>query len=151
MKKIKKIHQVILLAGFIAWAFIGYQAGIRNSVQAGEVEQKKIELNIIRTCEENDEILKQAIERASEKYGIEEKVFWAIIECEGGKMYAISKTNDIGYYQINWKTARHYGAKTLEDVIEPYKSSELCAKIIQSRGIRAWSTRKCIEKKLIYK
>ena len=95
-------------------------------------------------------LFKRAIEEVSEKYGINPQVFYAIQECEDGNIWAISKTFDIGPYQIHWPTAKEFGAKDLRDVIEPYRATELAAKIIKKKGVKAWVQRQCIMKKLIY-
>lgn len=77
--------------------------------------------------------------------------FWAIIKCEGGHTFAWNKTWDGGLYQINWETAKRYGAKSLKDLIDPRLSTELAAKILQKEGLNPWrATRKCIENELIF-
>lgn len=100
---------------------------------------------------DNPELIAMTIKEISEKYGIDEKVFWAIIKCEGGHTFAWNKTWDGGLYQINWETAKRYGANSLKDLIDPRLSTELAAKIIEKEGLKPWkATRECIEKELIF-
>lgn len=100
---------------------------------------------------DNPELIEEAIKEASERHGIYEEVFWAIIKCEGGHTFAWNKTWDGGLYQINWETAKRYGAKSLKELVDPRLSTELAAKILQKEGLNPWrATRKCIENELIF-
>lgn len=100
---------------------------------------------------DNPELIKEVIKKISQEKGINEKIFWAIIKCEGGHTFAWNKTWDGGLYQINWETAKRYGAQNLKDLIDPRLSTELAAKILEKEGLVPWrATRECIEKELIF-
>ena len=99
---------------------------------------------------DDPEYLQACLERAEKDFGINPTVLKAIIECEGGNAWTISKTNDFGYWQINIKTGKDFGAKDLKDYVDCYKAVEIVAKILKQRGIDAWTKKKCIQEKLIF-
>jgi len=144
-QKIKEIlFFVIVLLGLFGWATVGYEMGLRNQ------KEFIVEKPVLVPVELDDpQVIQIAIENASQKYGIRKEVFEAIIKCEGGTVFGWNKTNDGGLYQINWQTAKQYGAKSLKDVIDPRYSTELAAKILLKEGLKPWKTRDCIEKELI--
>ena len=147
MSRLKlKIYHLIILLGFLGWFVVGFK------VSQALIKPKIIEFPVVikEPLDWEDPLVFQlAVEEVSEKYGIKPEVFYAIRECEGGHLWAWNKTQDGGYFQINWKTAKQYGAKDLEDLINPYKSAELAAKIIKFEGLDAWRTKKCIIEKII--
>jgi len=143
-QKIKKIlFLLVILIGSIGWLMIGYKMGR---------DQKEIivEKPILIPVElDNPTLIETSIENVSQKYGIKKEVLKAIIKCEGGTVFGWSKTNDGGLFQINWKTAQQYGARSLKDIIDPRYSTELAAQILLKEGLKPWITRDCIEKELI--
>jgi hypothetical protein len=98
---------------------------------------------------DNPEYVKYCFKKASEETGINEKVFWAIKECEGGSAWAMSKTCDGGHFQINPSTGKAFGAKDLKALIDPCQSAYITAEILKKEGIKAWASRECIIQKLI--
>jgi len=98
---------------------------------------------------DDTEYIAMCFREASEKTGVNEKVLWAIRECEGGNAWALSSTQDIGHLQINIKTARLYGTKDLR-LIDPCQEALIAAKILKDRGLSAWTQKSCIEKKLLF-
>lgn len=145
-----KIKKILFLTILLVISF-GLGAIITREYFPRVVEKPLI-ITEVRLIEyDNPELIEQSIRETSQKYGIEEKVFWAIIKCEGGHTFAWNKTWDGGLYQINWETAKRYGAKNLKDLVDPRLSTELAAKILQKEGLNPWqATRKCIEKELIF-
>lgn len=142
--KFLRILRTLLLIAL--WIVIGW------CLKSLFIKVKVVTVEQIKLVDYNDPLVFQdAVKQTSEKYNIKEEVFYAIKECEGGHLWAWSNTSDGGYFQINWKTAKSYGAKDLEDVINPYKATELAAKIIQKDGLKAWATYDCIVKKIISK
>ena len=126
--------------------------GMAGGYRLGKVLIKPeiVEKEVIKVIEYDDPALFiQAVKEASAKYGIKEEVFFAIRDCEGGHLWTWSGTSDGGYFQINWKTAKNYGAVDLKDLIDPRLSADLAGKILQKEGIDAWVTKKCIIDKLI--
>jgi len=99
---------------------------------------------------DDPEYLQACLERAEKDFGINPAVLKAIIECEKGSAWAMSRTNDFGYWQININTGRDFGAKDLKDYVDCYKTVEIVAKILKQRRIDAWTTKKCIQEKLIF-
>jgi len=135
---------VIVLAGILGWMRVGYEMGSRSQ------KEVIIEKPVLVPIElEDPDLIRISIENVSQKYGIRKEVFEAIIKCEGGTVFGWNKTNDGGLFQINWQTAKRYGAKSLKDVIDPRYSAELAAQILLKEGLKPWRTRDCIEKELI--
>ncbi|MEO0291479.1 MAG: transglycosylase SLT domain-containing protein [candidate division WOR-3 bacterium] len=133
------------MVSFSGGLYLGYRIKKERIVEKPVVVREEVDYD-------NPELLDRAINEISEKYNIRKEVFKAIIKCEGGSVFALNTTSDFGLYQINLKTAKQYGAKSLKDIIEPFLSTELVAKIIQKEGLKPWRmTRECIEKELIFK
>jgi hypothetical protein len=133
---------LIVLAGLFGWAKVGYEMGAKKQIIVEKPVLVPVELD-------DPRIIEIAIQEASEKYGIRKEVFESIIRCEGGTVFGWNKTQDGGLYQINFATAKQYGAKSLKDIIDPRLSTELAAKILLKEGLKPWRTRDCIEKELI--
>jgi len=145
MKKID-FRPFVILLGFIGWTFTGYE--IAKLTIKPIIKEETIVIK--EQSDFKDKYwLERAIEKGEKEFGIKKDVYWAIIQCEGGSAFSISKTNDIGYFQINLKTGQRYGAKDLEDFVNPEKAVELVAKILKSQGLDAWANKKCIIEKLI--
>jgi len=141
--KIKEIlFFIIVLAGLFGWATVGYEMGVKKQIIVEKPVLVPVELD-------DPKIIEIAIKETSEKYGIRKEVFQAIIKCEGGTVFGWNKTQDGGLYQINWQTAKQYGAKSLKDIIDPRLSTELAAKILLKEGLKPWRAKDCIEKELI--
>jgi len=145
MKKID-FRPFIILLGFIGWAFTGYE--IRQLSEKPIVEEKTVVIKEM-TDYEDSFWIEKAIKDISEKYQIDERVFKAIIKCEGGSPFAISPTNDYGLYQINIKTAKRYGVNSLKGLIDPFEATELAAKILQKEQLKPWKNQDCIIKELL--
>jgi hypothetical protein len=148
MDRRKKIYFGICLILLM----LGLGAGIKGGWELHKklAEPKIVEKPILVPIELNDpQLIETAIQDASEKYGIRKEVFEAIIKCEGGTVFGWNKTSDGGLFQINWQTAKQYGAQSLKDLIDPRYSAELAAKILLKEGLKAWRTRDCIENELI--
>lgn len=145
-----KIKKILVLTMFFAIFFC--LGALISKKYFPRVLEKPLIITEVRVIEyDNPELIEQSIKKTSEKYGIYEDVFWAIIKCEGGHTFAWNKTWDGGLYQINWETAKRYGAKSLKDLVDPRLSTELAAKIIEKEGLKPWkATRECIEKELIF-
>jgi hypothetical protein len=142
----KKLTPIFILFGFLGWFVVGWEISrILEKPKIVEIEKTKIEV----IDYEDPRLFEEAVKQASQKYGIKEEVFYAIKECEGGHLWAWNRTQDGGYFQINWKTAKQYGAKDLSDLIDPRKAADLAGKIIQKEGLEPWVTKKCIVQKLI--
>jgi hypothetical protein len=133
---------LIVLAGLFGWATVGYEMGTKKQIVVEKPVLVPVELD-------DPKLIEIAIKEASEKYGIREEVFKAIIKCEGGTVFGWNKTQDGGLYQINLETSKQYGAKSLKDIIDPRLSTELAAKILLKEGLKPWRTKDCIEKELI--
>jgi hypothetical protein len=141
--KIKEIlFFIIILAGLFGWATVGYEMGAKKQIIVEKPVLVPVELD-------DPRIIEIAIKETSEKYGIRKEVFESIIACEGGTVFGWNKTQDGGLYQINWQTAKQYGAKSLKDIIDPRLSTELAAKILLKEGLKPWRAKDCIEKELI--
>jgi len=134
----------IVIGFFLIGMFGGYKIG------KVLIKPEIIEKEVIRVIDYDDlALFDQAVKDASLKYGIKPEVFYAIKSCEGGFLWAWSGTSDGGYFQINWKTAKAYGAKDLSDLIDPRKAADLAGKILQKEGMKAWVEKDCIIEKLI--
>jgi len=142
MNKLVYIVIVCLVVGMLA----GYKIG-GFLIKPQIIEKEKIVEKVINY--DDPALFDQAVKEASAKYGIKPEVFYAIKDCEGGFLWAWSKTSDGGYFQINFTTAKNYGAKDLSDLIDPRKAADLAGKILQKEGIKAWVAKDCIINRLI--
>ena len=142
MKKFIYVAIVCLIVGMLTGYKIGGLLIKPQIIEKERVVSVPMELD-------DPQIIQMAIDNVSQKYGIRKEVFSAIIKCEGGTVFGWNKTNDGGLFQINWQTAKQYGAQSLKDIIDPRYSTELAANILLKEGLKPWKTRDCIEQELI--
>jgi len=136
---------ILILIGF----WLGWKSYPKFNQIKPQIIEKVKEVKIPIDYDDS-EYVDYCFSKVSQETGIKKEVFYAIKECEGGSAWILNKTKDGGHLQVHWETALRYGAKDLRDFVDPCRQAKIASEILKKEGISAWTTKKCIEKKLIF-
>jgi len=132
---------------------IGFYLGWKSYPKLHQVKPQIIEkVKEVKTPIDFDDeqYVKYCFEKVAKEENIKPEVFYAIKECEKGSAWVLNNTKDGGHLQVHWNTGLRYGAKDLRDFVDPCRQAKIASEILKKEGISAWTTKKCIEKKLIF-